>query len=281
MPPLPADSRWFFITGCQRSGTTMLRLVLECHSDVFCFDEIQSYRVLGTREHAEEITKRLVGFKIPRLAEQLDGAETYDYGLPEAPAGFYRGQKVLFIVRDFRDVVASMLKLRGTRSWLEEWAVPIVRHKVERDAGFAERWRGELALCETSGSLAAIGALYWAYKNEALLRYAERRYPVLPLSYESLVSAPRTELERVCRFLGVDFQDALLDHPGQAHGELFETGLTVGGTDPKRRIDEASVGQWRDWLDPAGERLASRIARPVEDRIAPLLAPSSADRSRL
>lgn len=250
----------------------MLRLILECHSEIFCFDEMQSYHVLSAREHEGDITEQLVGFKIPRFAEQLDHPQPYDYGLTETPAPFYRGQKVLFMVRDLRDTVASMLKLRGNKSWLEDWAVPILRHKAEQETEFAQRWRKELALCQESMSLAAFGALYWAYKNEALLRYVQQRYPVLPISYESLVTAPRAELGRVCRWLGVDFQEALLDHPQQAHGELYESGLTVGGTDPKRRIDVASVGQWQAWLNPADERLASEIARPIENQIAPLLA---------
>jgi hypothetical protein len=36
----------FFILGCQRSGTTLLRLILESHPDIFCYDEIKAYAVL-------------------------------------------------------------------------------------------------------------------------------------------------------------------------------------------------------------------------------------------
>ena len=259
----------------------MLRLVLESHSKIFCFDEIQSYRVLATREHEAEITADRVGFKIPRLAEQLDHPEPSDYGLTDPPARFYDGQKVLFIIRDFRDVVASMLKLRGKNTWMEDWAVPILRQKAEREPGFAERWRKELAVCEKTGSLAAFGALYWAYKNDALLRYLQLGYPVLPIDYESFVAAPRPELRRVCQWLGVEFQESLLHHPDQAHGELFANGLTVGGTDPKRRIDAASVGQWRQWLSAADEDLATEIARPVAYQVALSVAGTAPDGSRV
>jgi len=275
---LPDQSSWFFITGCQRSGTTMMRLVLECHSGISCFDETQSYRVLATGEHEGPAVEGLVGFKIPRLAEQLDQPHAFDLGLENAPQGFYRGQNALFLVRDYRDVVASMLKLKGAKTWLETWAIPILQNKMASELRFANRWKDEMALCERAGSLPMFGALYWAYKNDALLRYARRGMPVLPIQYESLVTDPRGELERICRFLGVPFEEALLDHPGHAHGELFASGLTVGNTDPRRRIDAASVGQWKEWLSPEDLRLASAIAGPIESRLARLLRGAPATR---
>ena len=275
---LPADDRCFLITGCQRSGTTMMRLVLESHSDIACLDETQSYKALATGEHDGASNGSLLGLKIPRLAEQLDQDEVADLGLDLEIPPFYRGQRVLFLVRNFRDVIASMLKLRGAKTWLEQWAVPIIRRKAETDSRFARRWKDELELCDRAGSLPMFGALYWAYKNDALLRYVRRGLPVLPIGYEALVTDPRGELARVCRFLGVPFEEALLDHPGHEHGELFASGLTVGNTDPKRGIDDASVGQWREWLGASDLNLASAIAGPIEGRISRLLQGPPASR---
>lgn len=273
-PLLSPDSRRFFITGCQRSGTTLLRLILEGHEDIRCLDEARSYRVLAGHESDHDDSSRLVGFKIPRLAEQLDRRETYDCGLPDAPADFYRGEKVLFMVRNHRDVIASMLKLRETKSWLEDRGIPIVLHKAATEPAFIERWRKELTFCANTASLVPYGALYWAYKNDALLRYLDMQLPVLPISYESLVRNPRIELGRICRFLAVPFDEALLKHHQLEHGELDENGLAIGGTDPTRRIDTHSVAQWRNWLTVADERLASGIAAPIANQIAPWLTRS-------
>src|ERR1019366_1943188 len=117
---LPPSDRWFFITGCQRSGTTLLRLVLECHPDVFSFDESDAYRVLASRSFETPIGQRLVGFKVPRWAEQLDAVILGDFGLPYEAQQIYDRQKILFLVRDYRDAMSSMMKLRGQRSWLED-----------------------------------------------------------------------------------------------------------------------------------------------------------------
>jgi len=272
---LPPESEWFFITGCQRSGTTMLRLILECHSQISCFDELRSYQLLSTRSHEGSLHKPLVGFKVPRFAEQLDYSEPYDLGLTETFSRFYTGQNVVFIVRDVRDVVASMLRLHGTRSWLEEWAIPIIEDKLQREREFARRWADEFAICREARSLAAYGALYWSYKNDALIRYARARYPVLPVRYERLVCTPEPPLRRVCEWLGVPFEASLLDHPSHEHGELFEGGLTIGNTDSKRAIDSASVGQWKAWLTERDLRLIASIADPTQATLTKLMAASS------
>lgn len=253
----------------------MLRLILECHSQISCFDELRSYQLLSTRSHEGSLHKPLVGFKVPRFAEQLDYSEPYDLGLTETFTRFYTGQNVVFIVRDVRDVVASMLRLHGTRSWLEEWAIPIIEDKLQREREFARRWANEFAICREDGSFAAYGALYWSYKNDALIRYARARYPVLPVSYERLVCTPEPPLRRVCEWLGVPFEASLLDHPSHEHGELFEGGLTIGNTDSKRAIDGASVGQWKAWLTERDLRLIASIADPTQATLTKLMAASS------
>lgn len=238
--------------------------MLECHPEIFCFDELDSYRVLASGAFDDAIGRPLVGFKIPRWAEQLDASELRDFGLPTQARQIYHGQKILFLVRDFRDAIASMIKLRGQRSWLEEWAEPIINEHVERTEGFAQTWAKELSICRTARNpLIAIGALYWAYKSAALIRYVALGYPVLGICYESLVSRPQDELRRICAFLGVDFTDALLHHPSHSHREILENGLAIGNTDPACSIDSASVGQWPQFLDSADEMIARQIVGDI------------------
>ncbi|MGA3202069.1 MAG: sulfotransferase [Bryobacteraceae bacterium] len=293
----------FFIVGCQRSGTTLLRLVLDSHPEIRCFDELQSYRLLASKSSEQTIRESWVGLKIPRWTEQLDSPVQLDFGLIEKADHIYEGQKILFLVRDYRDTIASMLKLKdgseswlahwakptldtiasmlklklklkyGAESWLGRWAKPTLRWKVETEPGFATKWRRELELCRASrGSLVALGALYWSYKNEALLRYSERGHPVLGVSYEQLVREPETELRRICSFLDIDFSNELLDHSSKLHGEVFESGRTVGNTDPRRSIDTSSVGQWREFFGDKDAALAEAIVGKLPSSIAPLLA---------
>ena len=83
-----------------------MRLILEAHPDVFCYDELKSYSVLRKSMREGFPRERLVGFKIPRWTEQLNRQVLMDDG--EDPCeSFYCGEKILFLLRDVRDAISS------------------------------------------------------------------------------------------------------------------------------------------------------------------------------
>jgi hypothetical protein len=106
----------FFILGCQRTGTTLLRLILESHPDVFCYDELIGYAVLQKPAIETFPQAPLVGFKLPCWTEQLTKPLLFDEGVDGSCRSFYGGEKILFLQRGVRDTIASMLKLRTGRS---------------------------------------------------------------------------------------------------------------------------------------------------------------------
>lgn len=129
----------FFISGCQRSGTTMLRLVLESHSSIQCFDEAMGYDILVKEMKGEIVDfsvkagSVLLGFKIPRFTEQLTQAEFNECDYGSIPS-FYRGQKVVHVFRDALDVIASMMKLKvaGGVSWIDKYGRIILQSMMVR-----------------------------------------------------------------------------------------------------------------------------------------------------
>ena len=246
-----------------------MRLVLECHSQVFCFDEVDAYRVLQFRTFEGEINKPLVGFKVPRFAEQLDADLLWDFGLDERVSRIYDGQRILFLVRDWRDVVASMMKLKLNQSWLQTYALQTINTKIASDPAFVRQWARELEqLPRSEAPWASVGALYWKYKSAALLRYKSAGYPVLGIAYEQLVADPKAQLRRACDFLGISFEPTMLQHPHFAHREVFASGLTVGQTDPKRAIDSASVNQWSTLLDERAIEEGNKIVGDLPQQLA-------------
>jgi hypothetical protein len=266
----PEATGRFFIAGCQRSGTTLLRLVLECHPQIFCFDELTAYSALARGEVAIPPGKRLAGFKIPRWTERLDDDVCRDEGHAETAPRFYRGEPILFLVRDVRDTVASMMRLQMTaeQNWLEFCARPILEAKVRDSEAFRHRWSRELGLLRRSGNCPAmLGALYWKYKTQAYFDYRRRGWPVLLVRYERLVRQPEHSLQRAIRCLGLDWDPRLLEHPQLPHPEVYPTGLAVGNTDPRRAIDTDSVGVWRQTLSREETARVLRMAGELNDRV--------------
>ncbi len=260
--------RYFFIVGCQRSGTTLLRLVLESHSKIFCYDEIHGYRALMMRDFSESQESERVGFKIPRWTEQLTQAQLGDEGQEEVTPNFYAGQKILFMLRDVRDTVTSMLTLKtGDDNWLTTYGRRILAAKMQDDT-FRQRYATEIALMDSaSDKLVAAGAFYWKYKTQAYFDYQARGFPLLGIRYEHLVTYPEVCLRSILEFLELEWEDALQYHAKLEHREVYPNGLTVGNTDPAREIDAKSVNSWVNKLRPDQEAIILDIAGELHDRI--------------
>ena len=245
----------FFISGCQRSGTTMLRLIFESHPAIQCFDEAAGYDLLVRESKGEDIELfvkegiALRGFKIPRFTEQLTWSEFSDPDYGVFPS-FYRDQKVIHIFRDVLDVVGSMMKLKtpGGVSWLDRYGHSILQALIQHP-NVSALYKKKYADLECQGlPVHLIGALYWEIKNQGFFDLLERNKTVCAVRYESLVSSPKSELLKLTQFLEVGWSDSLLNHPEHPHTELDENGFTIGETDPRRSIDTKSIGGHRHLL---------------------------------
>jgi hypothetical protein len=260
----------FFVLGCQRSGTTLLRLILECHPEIVCYDEIKGYSILQGTAVENARRARLTGFKLPRWTEQLLRPVLLDEGPEGSCNNFYRGEPILFLQRNALDTIASMFKLKaGRASWCELWVPRILQAKVAREPEFQVRYASEFAIIDNSDSkLVGMAALYWKYKNDAFFEYCRAGLPVLAISYEELVKNPRPVLEAVCDHLGVPYHSNLLHHHQLPHTELFGNGLAVGNSNPRQPIQADSVGQWKQFLSDEDVCLVERISEVGRQNMA-------------
>jgi len=221
-------------------------------------------------------------FDAARVADYLNDPEfgpVVCFKLPTMAAGigFLKGlgrPKVVWMVRDPRAVVASMMQLplhMGDRM------VPWAAHPngaqqelrnclrlfggVPADLGaLMERFAADAGTTPPpwpKDLLATSAALVWRLKNEILPLYAEAGIDHLPVVYERLVAEPRAELEKVLAFLGLKWHDDVL-----RHHELHAEGRSVGLTDNTRAIDRASVDKWRDFLEPGQVAVVRTICGP-------------------
>ena len=259
----------FFIAGCQRSGTTMLRLILESHPSIQCFDEAAGYDLLvreskgKSSEFPVKDGAALLGFKIPRFTEQLTWPEFSDPDYGAFPS-FYKDQKVIHVYRDALDVIGSMMRLKALdgASWIDRYGRSILQALIQHPSISALYKKKYVALERHGLPVHLVGALYWEIKNQGFFHLLEHNKPAYAIRYESLVGSPKSELLKLSQFLGVSWSDSLLSHPEHPHTELDENGIAIGETNPRRSIDTQSIGGHRHLMT---EQQIQEVRYYVED----------------
>ncbi|HXS20504.1 MAG TPA: sulfotransferase [Steroidobacteraceae bacterium] len=232
-----------FLVGSERSGTTLLRLMLDHHPDIafnleseFLVSEVSDWGVFPKvadyrRKLREDRVFRHSGFeiaddldfpalvndflfqKLERDRKRVVGA-TVHYGFSRLKYLWPRA-KYIYLLRDGRDVAASVVEMgwagnafAGTKWWLDaerEWAE--FKSSLPRD-----RW--------------------------------------IEVRYEDLVADSEAQLQRVCDLIGVKYSPRMFDYAESSSYSL---------------PDPAQVAKWRRKLPP-------RDLQYLEAQIGPQLA---------
>lgn len=232
----------FFLVGSERSGTTLLRLMLSHHPAIECAPEFEFL--------IEPLTS---GPDWPDADAYADWLETSRIFLPHglrvdrglAYPDLARGFLEQYGARSGKPVLGATCHKhfdRLLRLWPEARFVHLLRdgRDVARSC-IAMGWAGNV----WTGAQRWIDAeTLWSELARAIP--AERR---LDVRYEDLVSDPEAVLGRVCRFLGREFDAGMLDYPESS---------TYGRPDP------SLAERWR-------RDLSSGELALLEARIGPLL----------
>jgi len=92
------------ITGSQRSGTTLLHLILDSHPEIVGIDEENFIESQLSDYPEDKNTPACVSFKLPNYVHRFDRVKTWP------------NLKVLFCIRDPKDVVSSMMSISRTNT---------------------------------------------------------------------------------------------------------------------------------------------------------------------
>ena len=301
LPPRAVDDppgknrRAIFVLAPPRSGTTLLRVMLGGHPDLFAPPELELLSFNTLAERAAAFTGRdafwLEGTtRAVMAARGWTAAEAEERLAGWAAAGWTTKR----LYRELQGWLGGRLLVDKTPSYAldervlaraeEDFAEPLYLHLVRHPYGMVRSFE-EARLDQiffrprhpfTGRQLAE---LVWLVSQENILRFlddvpARRR---LRVGFEELVREPAATVEALCRFLGVEPHPGMLD-PYAERAQRMTDGVKGASSrmlgDIKfhhhRGIDPAMAESWRDGLGegflgaPAWE-LAERLGYPREE----------------
>jgi hypothetical protein len=235
-PPRP-----IFIVGCQGSGTTLLRLILDAHPNISCGPE----------------TRFLPDFA--RITSDENWPHMRQYGFPKS----YWHEKIAGL---FDSVQLDYAARRGKTRWADKTpryalsleyidelfptcqVVHVVRDGRDVVASHQDRW-GMVSACKAVRKW----PLYIRTARAAAFRLPSDRY--LEVRYEDLVHETEPTLRRLLDFLGEPWDPAVLAHETRPHdvqpryARLTASRRVASGEGTA--IYRSSVGSHRRRLHPA------------------------------
>lgn len=199
------------VAGVQRSGTNMVMDVLErsYSTEVYHERDPRAFENFQLRE--EQVIRHLISrcrsplIVVKCLMESQKLAQLMDAFVPS---------RALWVYRDYRDVVNSMLRSFGNQ------AKQVRRIAADRNA---DGWLGECMSDATYALVAELAtddlddasaaAIQWYFRN---IRFYEQQLDqnpdVLTVHYDDLVTAPAEQFKRVFEFAGIGLSPRVLKH---------------------------------------------------------------------
>ncbi len=231
-----------FLVGSERSGTTMLRLMLDHHPRIAWLNEFE-YAVDRVSDDGSQ----------PALSDYYGWLQ--DHRVFQATGFTIDGSL------DYAQLVSSFLEQRGRKRGAEIVGATCHRHfdrllRIWPGARFIHLVRDGRDVARSCIAMGWAGNAWVAVERwiEAE-RLWERVAAAVPearrieLKHEGLVESPRHELERLCAFMGVTYDEAML---------RYDEGTTYEKPDP------SLLHQWKRKMSPKAVRL-------VEGRAGDLL----------
>jgi hypothetical protein len=286
-----------FVVGAPRTGTTLVKEILNRHPRIHLFDEVHFFEriweertLLGDLSDAASQTAAVEAIRgiVRRFGSDADVADlltpdVYRAKLAEAGPGYPALARILFTTgaaRKGKEIWGDsspqdILYLATILSW---WPDAKIVALVRDPRGFLSSYknyhRRHVATYRERYNPLPVSMLWKSYMT-ALLEAEKQPWgtSVLRFRYEDLVASPEAQVRRLCAHVGVDFVPAMLEVERANTSFVGE-----GGAPPKRGIFDTSRDRWRTELTPTelwlGERIFGDVMarfgyEPVAERVQP------------
>lgn len=225
-----------FLVGCPRSGTTLLQSMLATHEAIASFPESEFFTHLFPHEY--EHRRRRLGVNSRWTKKRLEqflresGHEEMMKLLPATPllTSLYTSK--------FISILDKLTKDRGKNIWLEkspqhlhhiEWIEKYIRgvkfihilrngedavaSMYEARSNYPKDWPAEPADID-------LAIKRWLKDVQIDLTYQDRANHKL-VKYEQLLAEPKVVLAKLCQFIGVEFDEKMLQDYSKTSKQLI------------------------------------------------------------
>lgn len=225
---IKSDYEFFLVTGCSRSGTTLLETILSTHPGIksplgeFDFSSINFEKEIN--KNLERLKERKKANQIEKAFREFSGNKKLLVKRPNANLYIdllkksFSGIKIIDIVRDGRDVAASAKKSPHLT-----WPV-----------GFSARqWKKIVNKSE-------------GYKNKPNF---------IQVKYEDLINNPLETVNSIFRFLNLNEIRNI-----EKFYEKEEIKNNKKADNSNRPLNMASIGKWKKEITPKEKKIFMKIA---------------------
>lgn len=255
-----------FIVGANRSGTTLLRLILNAHSNIAIPEELLYLRsyLWGvhvnhwrkpeiSREHYERFVSQLIEQKSP-LLPGID---------PERVKQDVLSHDTIDFRRPYQTLLEHWMRVEGKKRWGEKTPANLFYADVIRDmfpdarfihvvrdprAGVASMMRADFFPHDVAFN--ALDRHKHMTQGRAIL---ERHVPAeqrMTLKYENLVTEPEKTIKTICHFLEEEFEPPMLQFYKDASSYMKPSAVNDFNAAATKPISSAMIDKWMEELKP-------------------------------
>jgi hypothetical protein len=237
--PLPTSGPWRKLVGIRRMLSPSRRIwrrseITQADSKTLfrncCLSAMTKYRTPQARFSENGLLCDSIKFAVLKAPNLTYFYDQIPHAFPDA--------KIVYMFRDIRDVVSSMMTLR----------VPILDNQLRRifsSGDLASMFPAELSLLRRDDNIVKPHvkmALVAKIKMSLAPQFSDNGFDVINVRYEELVTQPGRAIPHILEKLDLPQAIECLHH-----NDVFQ-GVGPGGTRRGRLVDEKSKGKWKDNL---------------------------------
>lgn len=256
----------FFIVGLQRSGTTMLSVLLQNHPDILMEEQAIGFRIVTSIENASRLWPHNLTVSNDDFYKWLIRSD--GNGRLGELIEVKKSDKFISLKDDFQSSIERKMKFHNCSHWGDKspnlqfytsYILQILPHSkfihIVRDGranaySMHKRTPMHLKLAASNWLEGNIRGLV----NQSVLG----KHQYLIVHYEKLLRSPNVVLDEICQFLKIPFDNQLLD---------LSTDFSEDKSYVKSTFDTSKIDQWKGQLTSKQIKTVEKIQGPLLQKL--------------